>query len=658
MQAQPAPESAAPRPRLHVLEAGWLAAALLVPLAMNPFGLSPFALPKGALLQVCAWTMALAALAGLAGVPRAGSGRSVLACAGLLALALLLASALSVDPRLSMMGSLERQQGLPVLLALLGMFVAVAAWMRSEAERDRLLSTLVWGSSVVVLYGLLQALGLDPLDWRSDAASPVQSTTGRANFLGSYLVLLIPLTITLWRRRPRRLSHAPYALLLAGQLVCLAATQARGAWLGFLAMAAVLTIGHALFSGRRYLAAGVAATALAFTLLLVFPQVPGPSAGPPADETASERRSALGELDRGSSAARLTVWRFTLPLIAERPMSGYGPETFHDVFVEVFPPQLVYYHGRGVAVDRAHNLWLDLAMSGGLLALAAFVLLLVAWSRLAWTGFGTSQRWLWLGLCAAVVGFLVEQQFAFAQTDAALVFWLVLGVGVAQARIADQASPPAMLASGTRWPRVAAVTLVALLIAEALALRPLRADMLAWQSRQQGVAVAVAIERAQTAVALAPREPAYRVQLSWLLLTQGQPEAARREILAAERLSPNDPRVVSAVGELHALWGRHDPGRLLHAEIAYRRTLELAPHVATYHTALGLVLTAQGRLEEGIRAVERAVDLDATDGVAYAHLATLYGIAGRAEEAARAAQEARRWGVAVEESPQTPATRR
>ena len=77
--------------------------------------------------------------------------------------------------------------------------------------------------------------------------------------------------------------------------------------------------------------------------------------------------------------------------------------------------------------------------------------------------------------------------------------------------------------------------------------------------------------------------------------------------------------------------------------MAYRRALELAPNVATYHTALGLVLARQGRLQDGLAELERAVALDATDGTAYRHLADLYQALGRESESARARKEAKRW---------------
>jgi superkiller protein 3 len=101
--------------------------------------------------------------------------------------------------------------------------------------------------------------------------------------------------------------------------------------------------------------------------------------------------------------------------------------------------------------------------------------------------------------------------------------------------------------------------------------------------------------------------------------------------------------VWAARGDLYALWGDVELSRYSQAEAAYRQALELAPNLAIYHTALGLVLAQQGRLEEGAMALERAVDLDATDGIAYAHLADLYLALGRETEAAWARQEAVRW---------------
>jgi len=650
----------------RMMEVGWLVAAALIPSAMNPWGSSPFALPKSALLQASVLCMFLCSLGGLPrhSAPLPPAVRQMVGGAIVLGLVLLLATTLSVNPRVSLMGTLDRQQGLLTQLCYIFLFIAVAVWLRSEAQARRLVTALVWGSAPVVIYGLLQALFLDPLDWRSDAASQVHSTLGRANFFGTYLVLVIPMTVSLWLVASRvapagRIVRLAYGLLLLGQFAGLFLTLVRGAWLGFAAMTAVYAIGIAVLVGRRRFAfLGVGAAVLMAALVVVArPPAPNsdplaPTPDPIAETQGVEQAARLTQFDRGSTTARLTVWRFTLPLIRKSPWLGYGPETFYEVFVEVFPPQLVYYHGRDVATDRAHNLWLDLAMSAGVLGVAAFAVLLVGFARLAWKGLSAShnawQGYVWTGLCAAVAGFLVDQQFSFSLTDTSVVFWLLLGLGATLGWGLDRTTRSGVGAAASAAAGSLGIPILYLILVVVLCMRPLLADTLIWYSQHGAKPAVQAIRLARDAVWLEPRQPSYRVHLSRLYLSGSEFDAAEREIRAAERLDPNDPRVLSAVGEFYAMWGLREPSKLEHAERAYRRTLERAPHIATFHTALGIVLAWQGQLAEGIQEVERAVDLDATDGVAYAQLADLYEAAGRREDALRARREAVRLGAIPE----------
>jgi O-antigen ligase/Tfp pilus assembly protein PilF len=656
----------------HAIEISWLAAAVAVPLTLNPWGCNAFELPKSLLLRALVLLMGLATLV-RAIEERGGSDRTrrrrplppLLWPTLAFGLALALATILSVNPRASLWGSYERQQGLLTLGAYLALFLLIATNLRTRAQAERLWAALVWGSAPVVAYGLLQAATLDPLDWRTDAASPILSTVGRANFLGSYLVLVVPLTAgrALLARR-----HWPYLSLLAGQLACLALTQARGAWVGFGAAALTFGLAWAIATHSQRLAMAalaMAALAVGFVALL---NLPGGPLVPLARLPGLDRLATLTRTDAGSTAARLTIWRATLPLIVTRPWLGYGPETMRTVFARVFPPQLVYYQGRHVVVDRAHNLWLDLGMSAGLAGVVAFGALLVGFGRLAWQGLrAASDRWerlAWAALTAAVVGHLANLQFGFDLTASATVFWLALALAAALGRsntppspqqVGDSFPPPTPSPSPCKegeedagkglgslpyiLPTLAVLALMAL-----LCLPPLLADMACWQAQQGGqLPDDRRLAAAKRAARLWTLEPEYRLGLARLYLESGDPAVAEAQLAAADRLSPDDPRVWAAWGELYARWGEVEPSRYAQAEAAYRRVLELAPDVATYHTALGLVLAQQDRLEEGLAELERAVALDATDSVAYRHLAGLYQALGREAEADWAWREAARW---------------
>ena len=185
--------------------------------------------------------------------------------------------------------------------------------------------------------------------------------------------------------------------------------------------------------------------------------------------------------------------------------------------------------------------------------------------------------------------------------------------------------------------------LVTIALIGIVCLRPALADYAFWKSLN----VRLPQERlaeAERAVNLWPLEPEYRLGLAGAYVQNGNWAAAETQLAAADQLSPNDPQVWEARGNLNAYWGDVEPRRYIQAEAAYRRALELAPNTATYHTALGLVLAREGRLQDGLAELERAVALDATDGIAYRHLADLYQALGRENEAAWAKKEAKRWG--------------
>ena len=643
----------------RLLEGLWLAAAVALPLAINPWGSNAFELPKAVLLRLLVLLMVLAVLARLILAP--GTGRNMLRYrawrgaipllvpALLFGLALALATVFSVAPGTSLWGSYDRQQGLLTLGAYLALFLLTAANLRGREQVDRLWMALVWGSAPVVVYGLAQATGLDPLDWRTDAASSVLSTLGRANFVGSYLVLIVPLTagrLILARRRRR------YLLLLGGQLACLALTQARAAWLGLIAVMVTGLLAWAV-AGRwrkRHLAALVAAVLILGLLAIGFVAMlntPGSPLAPLAHLSGFDRLAALADVEAGSGAARLTTWRATLPLVVEGGALGYGPETMRPTFARVFPPELVYYQGRHVTVDRAHNLWLDLGMSAGLAGIAGLLAFLVGWAWLAWRGRPDPRdRWglvAWAALVAAVLGHLVELQFSFDLTASAAAFWLVLAMGAAL----WTPRPLRDKASAANSPRellpVLPAAALALVLAWLVCARPLLADTAYQRTQETGATPEQRLAASVRAVDLWPLEPAYRLELAWNQLQQGDARAAEAQLVAALEGQAHDPGVWAAAGGLYARWGEAEPGRFVMAEAAYRRALELAPNTASFHTALGLVLARQGRLEEALSALERAVALDATDFVAYRHLAGLYTVAGQEARAAEARWQAERW---------------
>jgi O-antigen ligase len=620
--------------------------ALGLPLVFNPWGASPFELPKAVLLRstiiLLGWVTVLAGLERPALVARL-KPRSTMSWAVLFfGLAVLASTVFSPDPQTSVWGTLGRQQGLLTTSAYLGLYWLAAHQLRTRPQVRRLWTVLVWGSLPVVVYGLAQAAGFRSLGWETDAASPVLSTLGRANFLGSYLVLIIPLTAALAFVGPRR---ALTFLFLIAQLICLLFTLSRGAWLGSFTALIVALVARSYATGRpRPALAALALVLLAAGSFLLLSRL-APSNALIAQVPGFERLASLTHTDQGSVAARLTIWRATLPLIGARPWLGYGLDTMWPRFIRVFPPQMVYYQGR-LTVDRAHNLWLDLGMSVGLIGALAFLALLLAAFRRVRTGLRTvhdrDKRLFWVALAASIGGYLADLHVSFALTATNAVFWLLLGTVDSLTRALetperDRTSAPPPVAFVPRLIYLPP-TLVLLALLGQVSLRPFLADVAFWRSQQSTRSLGVRTRAGERAVRLWPAESEYRLGLARLYSEGDECAAAEAQINAVKRRRPDDPQVSAAYGTLYA-----HCAALSRAETAWEEAIRLAPTISRYHMYLGLVLAESGELDRAVDALRRAVELDVTDGTAYQWLAEAYQALGKEAAAEEARRQAEYW---------------
>ena len=629
-----------------LLETGWLLAAILVPLAVNLWARQPFEPPKAALLRSLTWGMAGLWLADC--LPRRDLARNPLLWPALaVAVMQILATALAVDPGLSLWGSYERAQGALTTLSYVLLFLVVSSRLRTVEQARRLVAAMVITALPLVALGLAQALGWDPFGLITDARSPVYGTLGRSNFLGAYLAMLLPLSLALTlTTRQRKLRLAGVGLIL-GEAAVIALTLARGAWL----------------------AAG-AALAL-FGLLWLWPRLARPwrwAAVLGGLATLGVGMAGALWLGRegGATAARLTIWQATLDLVAQRPLLGYGPDALELVFPRIYPPQLVYYQGRAVTVDRAHNLLLDWTVTGGVLSLAAGLALLVAFFVVGWRAArragDPTRRALLIACLGAMAGNTAGTLLSFDVTATATATWLLLALTSALAvpgkpdhQRATAARPARPL---PRWMAVGLALAVILAVGVAVAqanIRPQAADVAARTADRRSATGdwPGAIEAGEQAVALWPVEPAHRLALSWSNVQQALADQqnslpwlqrAEAELLAARDLRPGDYRTWAALGELYGQWGnRWDATRLTLAHAAYEQATKLAPHHATLHVGWGLVDLEGGHLAQAAAKFQQAVDLDATDGYAFTYLGDAELALGHVDEALLAYRQAVHW---------------
>jgi O-antigen ligase/Flp pilus assembly protein TadD len=461
-----------------IIEAGWLLALGLVPIFFNVYSSRSYEPDKVALLRslavvmVGAWAWKVACggrpfrpvgVAGeTAGDQRPGPVcRLVNACRKvptlslvmLLGIALVVGSILSVDPRLSWLGSYARAQGTWTQLAYLAVFGLVAAHLRTGAQWRRVTWVVIATSAAVSVYGLLQAFGLDPVE-TTRHGTRVHSSLGNSIFLGGYLLMVVFVTIFELGRRlimlraasegdaaPARderwlpLVRVTVLVAVVGvQVVVLVLTKSRGPFLGLLAggytfvllalLVARRTVADPAVASRRARVArwavpATAAAALLGVLLLVALNAENSPLSRLRDAPHIGRLVSVLDPESRTIQVRLFIWRGVADLLASdqplvfpdgrgdpvhglRPVIGSGPETFAIAVNRFVSPRLGQLEDRGATPDRAHNETFDLMVMQGLLGVV-----------------------IWLGVLGAVISGGLRRLELIGPARETVGFWLV-----------------------------------------------------------------------------------------------------------------------------------------------------------------------------------------------------------------------------------------
>ena len=135
-------------------------------------------------------------------------------------------------------------------------------------------------------------------------------------------------------------------------------------------------------------------------------------------------------------SARGYIWSRSIPMIKNNLLLGSGPDTFAFEF-----PQRDYigkywaYNTPTMLVDKPHNLYLQIILNDGLIALLAFIAIILIYSIDSLKLYTRKEKYTkpeLIGICTflGVIGYLFAGFFNDSVVSVAPVFWIVLGAGV------------------------------------------------------------------------------------------------------------------------------------------------------------------------------------------------------------------------------------
>ncbi|MBF4695107.1 O-antigen ligase family protein [Fusibacter ferrireducens] len=133
------------------------------------------------------------------------------------------------------------------------------------------------------------------------------------------------------------------------------------------------------------------------------------------------------------------IWSRTLPKIMKRPILGYGPETFPLAFPQNdYVGKYIAYGTTNMLVDKPHNLYLQIAVSTGLLSLIVFIIMVGANFKNVFGIFRHCKnqldfendftRIVLYGFTVSIFSYLVASSFCDSNVHVSVVFWVILGI--------------------------------------------------------------------------------------------------------------------------------------------------------------------------------------------------------------------------------------
>ena len=137
------------------------------------------------------------------------------------------------------------------------------------------------------------------------------------------------------------------------------------------------------------------------------------------------------------ASSRGYIWSRSIPLLKDTLILGSGPDTFsfdfpqHDLLGKFYA-----YGTTNMIISKAHNLFLQIGLNNGVVALIAFVILIMVYIVDSFRLYALKNKYdqkqiLGSILALSILGYLFTGIFNDSVICVAPIFWIILGVGAA-----------------------------------------------------------------------------------------------------------------------------------------------------------------------------------------------------------------------------------
>ena len=273
--------------------------------------------------------------------------------------AIVLSVVFSVDPSRSWWGNQERMNGLFTLLHFFAWLTMAIGMLKTWPQWRRLLNYQIGLSAFMAIVAILQKPFPRLLSF--PAGPRVGGLLDNPIYMAAYQIFSFFFIALLWLKAPSKKMKVFYAIVGVLDIIAFILAQSRGAFLGLVAGAVVFAFALGIMTPkknvRKILIGLVLLGALSYGALFA------------ARNTTVIKGSFLERYTNftGTSKTRFIAWDIAWKGFVDRPITGWGMDTFHILFNEKYNPKSLRFGYYETWFDRAHNTIMDvLSMTGGI----------------------------------------------------------------------------------------------------------------------------------------------------------------------------------------------------------------------------------------------------------------------------------------------------
>lgn len=346
---------------------------------------------------------------------------------GIFIIAMGIADIFGANPYRAFWSNYERMEGFIGLLHLFLYFVVVSTVLRGRTIWDWFLGTWLISSVIMGIYGLLQLSGHITIN---QSGVRLDGTFGNATYLAVYMMFVFSFTCFLALRLVPKNKSWLWVLVPVGvlELIILYYTATRGNILGLLGGIVVAAVLMAFHERKHPVVkkASIGIIVLLIVLTGVFVAVRNTKF---VQNSQVLQRFASLSISDIQTQGRYYIWPMALKGTLERPLTGWGQNNFTYVFSKFYNPAM---YSQEQWFDRAHNMFLDWLVAGGLITFIPYLALFVLFFWYLWrrkNNFSNAEKSVLTGLMAA---YIFQGLFVFDNLVSYILFFSLLAFVLAE----------------------------------------------------------------------------------------------------------------------------------------------------------------------------------------------------------------------------------